>query len=289
MPEQDPLQLLRDATRADQSDLDALRAGLPIDLSTVAEEEPAVVAEEPSRRLWPWGLAVAAAAAAALAIALDAPEPVDEPAPQVVAAAPVVLDGPLAQGVVEIEPGIRLIVDGTGRLEGTSHNAIVHWDDGHLDVEVDPNADVRLSVRTEAGEVDVLGTVFAVDQGPDGLLVALERGRVEVRCEHGDGALLEPGQAHTCHPMTAGKALNLANSLRDDPAALLAASERGLHLASAGSAIEGELQVRRIEALMGLDRPDEALQQAQEYLRREQRPRHDAVCARVKELGGTCE
>lgn len=289
MTEQDPLQLLRDATQASDRDVDSLRSRLPIDLSTVADEAPEVPeapAASPSR--WPWLLA---AAAALLAVGIwqlaPAPEPVEEAVVEVTT--PQALDRVLTQGVVEFEPGIRLVVDGTGRIEGTAQNAVVHWESGRLDVEVDPTADVRLSVRTDSGEVDVLGTIFSVTQDPDGMVVALDRGKVEVRCEHGEGAILMPDQSHTCRPMTAGKALNEANSLRDDPAALLESTERGLTLATAGSAIEGELLVRRIEALQGLGRDAEALDEGLRYLKRDQQPRHDAVCARVRELGGACE
>jgi ferric-dicitrate binding protein FerR (iron transport regulator) len=282
MTEQDPLQLLRDATHADEEDLAAMRRRFPADLA----DRPA----EPLRRSrWP-AVAAALFAAAGVALWLGAqPEPAPVPAesPEPVAAAPVAVDITLAQGVVDLPPGIRLTADGQGRVTGTDHNAVVRWESGHLLVEVDPKAEVRLAVHTDEGEVEVLGTVFTVDRDEQGTAVALERGKVEVRCLHGDSAILAAGQSHSCLPLTPGKALHNARQLTD-PAAQLAATEVALDLARPGSAIEGELRVLRVQALQALGRNEEALSEAMVYIDLPLAPRRDEVCVRIDELGGSC-
>lgn len=280
MTEQDPLLLLRDATHADEEDIAALRRRFPANLADRS-------AEPVQRSRWP---AVVAGLFAAAGVAMwvgAQPEPAPDVIPAPVASAPVAVDITLAKGVVDLPPGIRLTADGAGRVTGTDHNAVVRWQRGHLLVEVDPDAEVRLAVHTDEGEVEVLGTVFTVDRDEQGTAVALERGKVEVHCLHGDSAILAAGQSHSCLPLTPGKALHQARQLTD-PAAQLAATDVALDLARPGSAIEGEVRVLRVEALQALGRDDEALAEAMVYVGLPLAPRRDEVCVRVEALGGVC-
>ena len=162
-------------------------------------------------------------------------------------------------------PGLTLQVQGTGRLEGSHASPTVQWTSGVLDLEVDPEADLEVSVHTSDGRVTVLGTVFRVERSPLGTAVNLHRGTVQIDCADGmTHSLVGEGSA-VCLPATGPGMLGRAHALHGDSIAVLGALERGHRLAS-DPAIVAELWALQVETLGDLERNSEALEAARSYL-----------------------
>lgn len=276
---------LRRAT--EEVDLDALRAGLPQDLSSLREPEsgPESTLSANNSRWWIATLGLVAAAALALVVMLPAePQPglsVDEPAAQ--PAGPEPFRAELATGRVQVGEHVVLLAEGSGRVEGTTMAPGITWDEGLLRVEVEPHQGVELSVLTAESQVRVRGTVFEVERGAMGTTVRLERGSVGVVCAQEAELLLQPGQEHSCVAWTAARRLGKANE------ALASGDfEAALAHASAGSELEGsdiirsELLAARFHALHELGRQEAALEAAELYLASPKAPRAAEVCALVQ-------
>ena len=77
---------------------------------------------------------------------------------------------------------LRWIPDGTQRLMELEQGEI------HLDVAQDPGRPFR--VRTDWGEIQVLGTAFTVEHNADGMTVTVEHGQVQLRPAQGVGVLI---------------------------------------------------------------------------------------------------
>ncbi len=169
----------------------------------------------------PWrlgGLAAMAAvgAAALLWIAWPSPNPVP-------------LSGALALGSVEVAPGVRLELAGTGALAGTDRDPHISWDAGRVAVDVEPGGAGVVVVETREAHVQVVGTGFEVERDALGTHVSVTRGIVEVRClraSGGDVQRLDSGSSTDCLPVSAAGMLGRGQALHDRgaaPAEVLAA------------------------------------------------------------------
>jgi hypothetical protein len=159
---------------------------------------------------------------------------------------------------------------GSGQVRGTSQDVVVDWVSGTVRAIVEPNTGTQLAVVTEEARVQVIGTVFAVRRDLLGTTVDVERGRVRVDCEDGWAGDVTPEfGSHTCLPTTAGTLLGRADALMDrgvDQALQRETLDAGLILAEGGTAVEGELLVRRMRLHGDLGRIDDALADADLYL-----------------------
>lgn len=163
---------------------------------------------------------------------------------------------------------VRLDFRGTGALAGDARAPRVEWEVGTLRVEVVPDRNVDLRVRTREADVRVVGTGFEVERDALGTRVAVVHGRVAVICADGQDDLLGAGETRTCLPTNASGLLGRARALaeRGAPAGdVLAAAEAGLAAAPSGL-VQGELALVRVEALGRLGRSAEALAAAGEAL-----------------------
>lgn len=158
-------------------------------------------------------------------------------------------------------PFVALRYSGDGHVGGTAEAPRIVWTRGVLNVEVEPNRGVQLSVHTAEAEVRVIGTGFDVVRDARGTRVSVAHGRVSVVCEGGDAALLQAGESKECAPTSAAGLLGRAQALRQRGASnteVLEAAERGLG-APHDEALAAELTLVRAEMLAALDRHGEAL------------------------------
>lgn len=218
----------------------------------------------PGRRWWLWaggGLATLAAAGFAW-VALQSPPPVP-PAP--LARTLESADGWTSEALMN---EVSLSFSGNGAVSGTTESPRIDWERGTVNVEVQPNRGIHLTVETREAEVRVVGTGFSVSRDALGTRVEVLHGKVAVTCTTGESVTLEGGAGHTCLPSSPAALLGRAraqDAAGADPAEVLATLERGLALASPGP-VQDELRVRRIEALVAAGRVDHALTAAREYL-----------------------
>ena len=213
--------------------------------------------EGQARRL-PWapllagGLAVAGAALAYIAWDPERTSVLDE------------------SGDVAWSEQVRLEPDGLGTARGTSRDLVVDWTAGTLRVEVAPQTGTRLAVVTEEGTVRVVGTAFTVKRDALGVTTAVEHGKVAVKCVDGwEGAVTAESGPHTCLPTRPGGLLGRAEALEGSGAAserILDALDRGLAVATPGSALESELLARRVLARSDAGLIGPALADADRYL-----------------------
>jgi hypothetical protein len=220
-------------------------------------------APRPRRLLVPvaTGAVLAFAAGAALAIFLPQ-ETVEPPAPHTIA-----LTSEVQATTATPVPGIVLTYEGKGEVttwEGKPH---VEWRLGRLDVEVEPDKGLDLTVSTREGEVRVVGTGFRVERSPLGTDVSVRHGRVEVRCDGAAARFLGAGESASCLPTSPAGLLGRARQLYEvhAPASdVLSAIDRGMQTAE--GSIETELRVLRIRTLLDDGRKDEALADAEAFL-----------------------
>lgn len=208
-------------------------------------------------------------------------------APQVEQVAPVALQAsvPLEATPMAGEEGRSTILDGKvslvwsgrGSLGGTRLSPTVDWDRGTVEVEVEPNQGIQLSVQTREATVKVVGTGFEVRRDVQGTAVLVRHGLVEVTCaDGGSSVLLGAGQQRLCAPTTAVGMLARARarqSAGSSPAELLPLVEQGLNATDRTEVVEGELNVMKVQLLQELDRKAEALQAAERYLQNPTAPR----------------
>ena len=212
--------------------------------------------------LWTGGGLVVVSAAAAAWIVL-------QPAPPV---APVALAQTLESGdgwtSESLLQEVSLSFSGTGTVEGTSQRPQIKWERGTVNVEVQPNRGIDLTVATREAEVRVVGTGFSVARDALGTRVEVLHGKVAVTCTSGESVTLEGGASHTCLPASPAALLGRARALDAGgaaPAEVLATLERGLALTSPGP-VQDELRVRRIEVLVRTGNRSDALRAAHDYL-----------------------
>ncbi len=155
---------------------------------------------------------------------------------------------------------VSLTYLGEGDLAGTAVQPRIEWRSGTLQVEVDPNQGVALTVQTREARVRVIGTGFSVGRTALGTAVRVSHGRVGVDCEDGTSVLLGAGEHQLCLPTSAAGLLGRARALAEQGAApedVLAAAERGL-AAGPDAAVRGELEVAQMEAYAADQRWTEA-------------------------------
>lgn len=223
----------------------------------------------PPPRRSPWALGLPAVAAAALALfALRGP--------------PQPVSGPLVSG--ELTRHVALQVDGEGQAAGDTETLDLRWTVGTLDVEVEPDRGVHLQVLTDEATVRVIGTGFRVTRDALGTAIHVRHGRVEAACRGGVAKVLEVGQTLTCAPISPAGQLGRLRRLQEagaPPEQILAEAERAL--SGADGTVGSELRSVELDALLALDRKDEALVLAQR-LSAEKGPRtldHHRVAARL--------
>jgi FecR protein len=190
--------------------------------------------------------------------------------------APTPLEG--EEGRVEAVDGkVSLVWTGRGSLGGTRAAPVVNWERGLVEVEVEPNQGIHLSVQTREATVKVVGTGFEVRRDMQGTSVLVRHGKVEVTCsDGGPSVLLGAGQQRLCAPTTAVGMLARARARQSagTPAAeLLPLVEQGLAATDRSEVVEGELNVMKVQLLQELDRKAEALQIAEAYLQNPAAPR----------------
>lgn len=231
--ERPPPELRRFArdTRPSPADVDRLRRRL--------RRAPEPTSEAPSW-LHRWLLGPALVAATLLLMVL-------RPAPD----APPTLLGAATPSDIVLSQDVSLDFEGQGQIDGTERAPRIAWSHGHLRASVTPHQGIDLRVTTQEAEVRVVGTVFTVDRDALGTRVAVERGKVEVRCVDGRRSFVRPGEIVWCEPGTAAGYLARARALQRDGsslAAILAAVEAGSAL-QGSSAVRVELRWVRAEAL----------------------------------------
>ena len=263
----DPDALARVRARLDHQLLPATAA-----LSALPSPPPLGIARvrarlsgRPGRRPVGWllagsGLALATAAVAAVALveAPQAPQPVEITLSQ--EAAP-----------LQLGPHVRATSEGQGQVTGTPRRLEIDWEAGRLELDVDPDAGVRLAIHTPEGTIEVTGTRLVVVRDVLGTGVEVLEGSVHLTCGSGDEATLQANEQHQCLPTTAAGLLARGRALQASGAsseAILEVLELGLGLARPGPApVRGELLAARIGPLMQQGLITEALASAEEALR----------------------
>jgi hypothetical protein len=167
-------------------------------------------------------------------------------------------------------PTLAFEFDGVGTVTGTSRDVQTRWSSGTLRAEVTPASGTRVAVVTEEARVEVIGTVFSVTRDRLGTTTRVERGQVRVTCQDGQSRSVGPDDGpSTCAPTSPAGLLARADALLDagaDPELVRAALDAGVASSEAGSAVRGELLVRRMSALGAEGRVSEALADAHAYL-----------------------
>ncbi|MCB9665995.1 MAG: FecR domain-containing protein [Alphaproteobacteria bacterium] len=201
------------------------------------------------------GAMVAVAAVALLSLLL-------RPAP------PVLLDA-AHPGTLRTLPGVVIHHAGDGRVAGTEAAPRVAWEQGDLDVEVDPARGIDLVVATPDARVEVVGTVFQVRCDALGTHVGVTRGKVAVACGDGPARSLVPDeQPITCLPHDPGRLLGRARTLRAQGAPVdevLASLDAALAVSSPLD-LASELVSTRLAVLVEAGRTGEARATARRYL-----------------------
>ncbi|MBN2196659.1 MAG: FecR domain-containing protein [Polyangiaceae bacterium] len=141
------------------------------------------------RRAWRWGAPGVALAAAALILLLvlvprgNAPvrplELSDGGLPATLAAA-----AGEPERTVELSDGSRIVLGAGASLDVLSNEAgsfLTALRHGHTRFDVRPERDRRWVIECGIATVEVVGTAFSIDRGPDRVEVAVERGTVIVR------------------------------------------------------------------------------------------------------------
>jgi hypothetical protein len=170
---------------------DALGDGPSAQRRLAQRERLVHAAAEPTRtpRRW-WLLAVAATAIAAVTVALALPEPSSDLAPDEIAEA----DGRWLQapddGALQIDLAegtwVRVVEGARARVATTANDrGRISLESGRIEVEVEPGAQRTWTVEAGPYEVEVVGTLFAVEWDPShaGVEVEVVRGKVVVRGE----------------------------------------------------------------------------------------------------------
>ncbi|MBN1334718.1 MAG: FecR domain-containing protein [Deltaproteobacteria bacterium] len=171
------------------------------------------------------------------------------------------LDSPTTWREERPTEALAVSYQGTGRLRGTWRTAEIEWRVGTVQLALDPEAQVDLTVHTPEAKVHVTGTRFEVARDARGTAVSVLEGRVEVECQGSPAVTLVPDAALSCLPNTAPGLLGRARALAaagQPPSEVLAAAESALAL-SPDPAVAEELRLVRLEALVAADRLREAL------------------------------
>ena len=168
---------------------------------------------------------------------------------------------------------VALRYEGVGALEGTESSATISWRSGRIDVEVEPNRGVQLTVATPDAEIEVVGTVFSVESLDGSTVVDVTRGSVRLRCLFGGTQMILGGFGGTCQGESSAAALISARRSLSAGAPLASLSSIDAVLDRAAGPLGSELRFVRVEALVSLGRSQEAIVDLHEYLADEAAPR----------------
>ncbi len=163
-------------------------------------------------------------------------------------------------------PGIHARFQGMGAL-AEDDPPLVTWDAGVIELAVDPEAGIDLTIRTSEAEIRVLGTVLSVSRDALGTEVRVDRGRVAVTCTETETTEVAAGENRLCLPTTAGGLLGRARTLDKAEAPstdVLAAIEAGLEIAE--GPIGNELATYRIQHLLAIEANAPALEYVEAYI-----------------------
>jgi len=186
-----------------------------------------------------------------------------------------------------LTPKVQLGYAGAGEVAGTDQAPRIRWEAGTLEVDVTPKQGIDLSVETDEGLVQVVGTSFSVTRDALGTAFSVSRGAVRVTCVGASPVDLGANERVVCLPVrTAGwlgrvQALAQAGRSTDE---LLAEIDRGLKGAAPADPAAGELLALRIRVLLDAQRLDEALVAAEAYLASGAEPRRAEVSEIVSAL-----
>ncbi len=165
---------------------------------------------------------------------------------------------------------VDLAFTGRGVARGTAREVVIDWEAGTLKAEVEPDSGTDLVVRTEEGDIHVVGTMFTVRRDRLGVTTTVRRGKVAVTCRDGWAGELSPETgSHTCLPVRPALLLGRADALTDGGATaqeVVDTLDRGIDAAEVGSAVHAELLARRMQGRASLADVDGALADAHAYL-----------------------
>ncbi len=163
--------------------------------------------------------------------------------------------------------GVRLRYVGSGDLDVRDGQPTIKWQSGNLDIDVDHGRGIELTILTQEGAIEVIGTMLAVERSALGTEVSVSHGLVEVTCVKAEPLHVSAGEAAVCEPVTAAGRLGRARHLQltgaSSPEVLLAVDSG---LAIAEGPVKSELLAFRIQHLLSLERTAEALDAAEAYL-----------------------
>ncbi len=188
----------------------------------------------------------------------------------------------------DARPGVQLAFHGQGQVASPS---VVSWEQGELQVEVEPERGIEFRVETAEATIRVVGTVFSVERSSLGTSVTVERGEVEVTCQDEPTHAVTAGEDWLCLRSPAA-ALHWADSNQGGSAdSILQVVDRGLARSTPGEPVHDELEVLRIQTLADNGRLDRALTEAQ--LRLDRGAEHRAqevrqIAARAAMSTGGC-
>lgn len=187
---------------------------------------------------------------------------------------------------LQLSPEVELQVDGAGRVGGTRFQPALTWQIGRIDVEVEPDRNVALSVETREARVEVVGTGFTVVRDALGTVVTVAHGRVRVTCAGAASTLLGAGERTECKPGSAAGLLARAQAERaSDVATSVIIADVRSGLATAGPvAVHQELRALLVQLLIDAGDPAGAAAAAAAYIE-VGGPRADELRALVADPG----
>lgn len=200
------------------------------------------------------------------------------------------LDSPSTWQDQTVSRGVDLRFQGQGLAQGAPESPVIHWEEGTVDLAVQPGAGLTVRVQTEEAEVLVIGTRFSVSRDGLGTLVGVEEGRVSVTCSDGTSRFLVHGQRLHCARSAAAALAWVRATPEADPAETLEVLQRALARPDASDPVRDELRFLTLGPLQALGREDEALALAEDALTQPS-PRARALhatAARLRVARGDC-
>ncbi|MCB9741713.1 MAG: hypothetical protein H6741_02295 [Alphaproteobacteria bacterium] len=202
------------------------------------------------------------------------------------------LSSPDSSRALSLGAGVRAVFQGEGEARAEDGRLVLWWQVGalHLSAE-DP--DWPLAATTAEGRLSLNEGAFALERSALGSRFEMDAGQATLQCEGEAPRTLTAGQEAWCLPTTAAGWRARAQALSEAGAAateVLSALDAGLDR-PAPEPLRAELQAARVQALLALERVDEALAAAEDYLREPERPRAQALrrlAASVALQAGDC-
>ena len=212
--------------------------------------------ERPPRRWAPRVLAVSLAATAAIAAAASWVE--FTAAPREVALGD--------DGLIALGTGVQAHANGRGHAVVQDDHVLVRWEEGTLELAVDPAAHLAVQVHTRDAEITVTGTVFTVTQDAFGAHTQVERGSVSVVCDAlGTPETIQAPGATLCLE-NAGAGIGRLLWLEGQEASAehrLSIIDRALQFPASLALVRRTLHARRVDVLVELGRTAQAVRATQ--------------------------